>query len=59
MRMLAHAFILFTYTRIYVYTHIHIRSLPLSPAVRYLVDSNSLDPSLIPASGPHTRLLKG
>ncbi|CAI8028291.1 Pyruvate dehydrogenase protein X component, mitochondrial [Geodia barretti] len=34
-------------------------SVPLSPAVRYLVDTNSLDPSLIPASGPHSRLLKG
>ena len=33
--------------------------MPLSPAVRYLVDTNSLDPSLIPASGPHSRLLKG
>lgn len=32
---------------------------PLSPAVRYMVDSHALDPSLIPASGPHARLLKG
>ncbi|XP_066276776.1 pyruvate dehydrogenase protein X component-like [Branchiostoma lanceolatum] len=31
----------------------------LSPAVRYLVDSNSLDPAAIVPTGPHGRLLKG
>ncbi len=34
-------------------------TLPLSPAVRYIVDTNDVDPSVVPASGPKGRLLKG
>ena len=33
--------------------------LPLSPAVRRLVDEHGLNPNVIPASGPRGRLLKG
>lgn len=37
----------------------HSSALFLSPAVRYLVDTNAVDPTVIPVSGPKDRLLKG